>query len=468
MYGGLAGDGGRYRDNEKYQSGNSVDVDEAGLVGRKRTEAGEALPLSSSLLRTRGPSCCEILGRNEEETRRTSNFPQQAATIVRQFKAFAQMGQELWPTATTARDTTMMVCTTGCQPCCLHFAILIDILIACGYSPTSATASSSRICHLTSSRRSSPATQGESPLAHITDSFQASRWQRSGWESSCCGMKRIHGAGGYMCIKDSPSTSPSAPPTISTSNTGRRSHTVVRHVLELDPWGPDAMAIIPERHYNACYSQPYIGECILSDRDRASHSGIHLELPGRQLLVVHPAQLIQGWPLESPGWEVLVCKDGKDTWRMGIYIYIKRVTVYVTVKGVGDVEIEYGRDDACGMMGKTLCDDDEQLCPRILSDIDIKRWRESVWDSYDEGGGIERETSEAKSNLVQGAFRRWTSRPYVATTSPALRNLICEISAGSTLIRGRSFLAASYRTWSIRNKLFQGCEGEGWLETGQL
>ncbi|KAF9499203.1 hypothetical protein BDN71DRAFT_1359405, partial [Pleurotus eryngii] len=41
------------------------------------------------------------------------------------------------------------------------------------------------------------------------------------------------------------------------------------------------------------------------------------------------------------GWEVIVCRNAEDTWRKGVYVHIKDVTVYVTVKGVDHVEIEY-------------------------------------------------------------------------------------------------------------------------------
>lgn len=283
---------------------------------------------------------------------------------------------------------------------------------------------------------------------NITDSFQQSRWQRSGWEVVVLrDEKDTWRRGVYMRIKD-----------VSVYITIRSTDDIdVKYgrdnlipsldmCLEPDPWGPDALATIPRHHYNACYSQPYIGECVLirSTSGEPFCAFVSNHQGGNNSWFTLRSSFRDGrW--NRRGWEVLVCKDDKDTWRMGVYIYIKRVTVYVTVKGVGDVEIEYGRDGACrddgGSMeremseatrrsnlvagaldAETLCDD-EQPCPRILSDIDIKRWRESVSNSYDEGGGIGRETSEAKSNLVQGAVQEVDIETLCGDYEPCLKKL---------------------------------------------
>ncbi|KAF4566025.1 hypothetical protein AB1N83_013068 [Pleurotus pulmonarius] len=265
---------------------------------------------------------------------------------------------------------------------------------------------------------------------NITNSFQAGMWKRSGWELVVLrDEKDTWRRGAYMRIKD-----------VSVYITIRSTADIdVRYgwddrilslpmCLECDPWGPDAVATISKRHYRACYSQPYIGECVLI-RSTASgefHAFVSSYQCGSSAWFTLRSSFGEGrW--NRRGWEVLVCRDGEDTWRMGVYIYIKRVTVYVTVKGVGDVEIEYGRDGtykADGRSGEgemseatrrselvarpldveTLCDDDaDQPCARILSDIDIKRWRDGVSDSYDQGGDVGRETSEAKLGQVQGA-----------------------------------------------------------------
>ncbi|KAF7424833.1 hypothetical protein PC9H_010144 [Pleurotus ostreatus] len=117
--------------------------------------------------------------------------------------------------------------------------------------------------------------------------------------------------------------------------------------LECDPWGSDAVAMVPEWHYSACYSQPDVGECVLirSTASSVFRAFVSSYQGGNNAWFTLRSSFGEGrW--NRRGWDVLVCTDGKDTWRMGAHIYIKRVTVYVTVKGVGDVEIEYGRDGA--------------------------------------------------------------------------------------------------------------------------
>ncbi len=40
-----------------------------------------------------------------------------------------------------------------------------------------------------------------------------------------------------------------------------------------------------------------------------------------------------------------MCRDAEDMWRKGVYLNTKDVTVYVTVRGAGEVEIECGGDE---------------------------------------------------------------------------------------------------------------------------
>ncbi|KAF7419685.1 hypothetical protein PC9H_002277 [Pleurotus ostreatus] len=347
----------------------------------------------------------------------------------------------------------MMVCTSGCPPRCLRTAVLIDILTVLRIQPYIGDCVFTRNLSPHKFQAFISSDTGGIDLWHsITDSFQASRWQRSGWEVVVLrDEKDTWRRGVYMRIKD-----------VSVYITIRSTDDIdVKYgrddlipsldmCLELDPWGPDALAAtIPGHRYNAhaCYAQPYIGECVLI-RSTASE-------PFRAFVSNYQGGSNSWFTLRSSfrdgrwdrrGWEVLVCKDGKDTWRMGVYIYIKRVTVYVTVKGVGDVEIEYGRDGAykddggrieremreatrrsnlvAGVLdAEILCDDDEQPCPRILSDIDIKRWRESVRDSYDAGEGIGRETSEAKLNLLQGAVQEVDAETLCGDYEPCPKKL---------------------------------------------
>ncbi|KAG9217488.1 hypothetical protein CCMSSC00406_0008600 [Pleurotus cornucopiae] len=94
------------------------------------------------------------------------------------------------------------------------------------------------------------------------------------------------------------------------------------------------------------YSQPYIGDCVLirnatSKRFQAFVSGYQGGGNGWYTLT----KSFKDGRWSRAGWEVVVCRNAEDTWRQGVYIHVKDVTVYVTVRGVGDVEIEYGGDE---------------------------------------------------------------------------------------------------------------------------
>ncbi|KAF4566027.1 hypothetical protein EYR36_011441 [Pleurotus pulmonarius] len=44
------------------------------------------------------------------------------------------------------------------------------------------------------------------------------------------------------------------------------------------------------------------------------------------------------------GWDVIVLRDEEDTWRRGVYMHIKGVTVYITVRSFDDIRVEYAQD----------------------------------------------------------------------------------------------------------------------------
>lgn len=94
------------------------------------------------------------------------------------------------------------------------------------------------------------------------------------------------------------------------------------------------------------YSQPYIGDCVLirnatGKQFQAFVSSYQGGANGWYTLT----KSFRDGRWNRAGWEVVVCRDAEDTWRQGVYIHVKDVTVYVTVRGVGDVEIEYGGDE---------------------------------------------------------------------------------------------------------------------------
>ncbi|KAF7419687.1 hypothetical protein PC9H_002279 [Pleurotus ostreatus] len=180
----------------------------------------------------------------------------------------------------------------------------------------------------------------------LADSFKSGRWGRSGWDVIVFrNEKDTWRKGVYMYIKDVTVYITIHGPDDIRIEYGRDSCAAISTVImpllpefDLDSGGPNT------RHRRPS-SQPYIGDCVLirnasSKRFQAfvsSHNG------GSNSWFTLTKSFKDGrW--NRSGWEVIVCRNAEDTWRKGMYIHVKDVTVYVTVKGVDHVEFEYGRE----------------------------------------------------------------------------------------------------------------------------
>ncbi|KDQ23559.1 hypothetical protein PLEOSDRAFT_177123 [Pleurotus ostreatus PC15] len=143
----------------------------------------------------------------------------------------------------------------------------------------------------------------------LTNSFKSGRWGRSGWEVVVLRDERdTWRTGVYMHIKD-----------------------VTVYVTIHAPRHP---------------RRPYIGDCVLirNVSGRRFQAFVSSYQGGGNGWYAVTTSFGDGrW--DRAGGEGVVCRDAPDTWRRGVYVRVTDVTVYVTIKGVGDVEIEYGGED---------------------------------------------------------------------------------------------------------------------------
>ncbi|KAG5220084.1 hypothetical protein IMY05_C4684000100 [Salix suchowensis] len=130
--------------------------------------------------------------------------------------------------------------------------------------------------------------------------------------------------------------------------------------FELNSGGPNTRNRLPS-------SQPYIGDCVLirnasSKRFQAfvsSHNG------GSNSWFTLTKSFKDGrW--NRSGWEVIVCRNAEDTWRKGVYVHIKDVTVYVTER-VSESETLYNDyQPSLRSSGRMISKDSTGRKPQII------------------------------------------------------------------------------------------------------
>ncbi|KAL4258342.1 hypothetical protein AB1N83_013109 [Pleurotus pulmonarius] len=189
---------------------------------------------------------------------------------------------------------------------------------------------------------------GGSDLWHtLTASFKSGRWGRSGWEVVVLRDERdTWRTGTYMHIKDA-----TVYITVLDLHDIRvayaRERCAAPRAVSTPVPMPMPMPQFPKiSRCGHMYSQPYIGDCVLirnafGKRVQAFVSSYQGGGNGWYTLTKSFAD--GRW--NRRGWEVVVCRDAEDTWRKGVYVNLTGVTVYVTVSGAGEIEIEYGGDE---------------------------------------------------------------------------------------------------------------------------
>ncbi|KAJ8690903.1 hypothetical protein PTI98_012299 [Pleurotus ostreatus] len=180
----------------------------------------------------------------------------------------------------------------------------------------------------------------------LTNSFKAGRWGRSGWEVVVLRDERdSRRTGVYMHIKD-----------VTVYITVHALHDIrVEYGRDgcaalgaistyMPPFTfPESSLLDHTGNRGRTHSQPYIGDCVLirNVSGRRFQAFVSSYQGGGNGWYAVTTSFGDGrW--DRAGWEVVVCRDAADTWRRGVYVRVTDVTVYVTIEGVGDVEIEYG------------------------------------------------------------------------------------------------------------------------------